>query len=74
MTTLKRPKVIAAIVLAVLAIVIVLQNTETVETKLLFATVSMPRATLLAVTFLLGAAAGALLAMAWSRRKAQAKS
>ncbi len=39
---------------ALLLIIIVLQNTAAVETKILFATVSMPRALLLAVALLVG--------------------
>lgn len=45
-------------VVAVLSIVLVFQNTESVETKIFLATVAMPRAVLLAVTFVLGVVVG----------------
>jgi uncharacterized integral membrane protein len=62
--TKKRPpiRLIAVAVLAVLSLILVLQNTETVETRILFATVAMPRAVLLAITFLLGIVVGLLAA------------
>lgn len=42
----------------VLVLVVALQNTETVETRLLFATISMPRALLLFFTLLIGVLIG----------------
>ena len=62
-------KLITALVLTVITIVVVIQNTETVDTKVLFFTVSMPRALLLFVSFLLGTASGILLAIWYSNRK-----
>jgi len=59
-----KAKLIAAFVLAVLAIILVLQNTETVDTKFLFVTVTMPRAALLALTMLIGIAVGILGSLA----------
>jgi uncharacterized integral membrane protein len=60
--TLTRLKIagIAVIVLAVAAVV--LQNTQTVETKLLFLTVTMPNAALLFGTLMIGFAIGVLTA------------
>ncbi|MCA8922802.1 MAG: DUF1049 domain-containing protein, partial [Planctomycetes bacterium] len=49
-------------VLAVLMIVLVLQNTEVVQTRLLFMTVEMPRAALLLVTLLVGVVIGMIVA------------
>ena len=68
---MKRVKLIAAGVIAVLLIIVIVQNREPVETRLLLATVQMPRAMLLAVTFLLGATVGFLAAsyIAARRRK-----
>ena len=54
--------------LVVLALVVVLQNTESVETKLLFATLVMPLALLLLVTLLVGVAIGVVLGMKWARK------
>lgn len=55
---MKKARPILAAVLAILVLVVVLQNTESVETKLLFATVEMPRALLLLVTMLVGVVLG----------------
>lgn len=58
-----------AVVLAVLVIVVVLQNTETVQTRLLFFTISMPRAALLFVTLLAGFVIGLASASRLERAK-----
>jgi len=50
--------VISAVVL--LVVIVVLQNTEPVDTRVLFATLSMPRAVLLFVTFATGFVIGLL--------------
>lgn len=59
----KRPsiRIVIVILIAVLALILVFQNTETVETRILFATIAMPRAVLLVVTFLLGMMVGLLV-------------
>ena len=64
-----RVKHIAALILAALALIIVLQNTQSVETKFLFATVTMPRAALLAVTMLIGVVVGILVTLGLSARR-----
>ena len=51
---------VALLVIAVA--VVVLQNTETVETRILVAKIEMPRALLISVAFLVGVACGLLLA------------
>ena len=56
-------KLIIAIVLGLLAIIVIVQNTATVETHILWITISMPRAVLLAVTFALGVLSGILFSM-----------
>ncbi len=55
---MKNAKSFLVATLLVLVIVVVLQNTEAVETKLLFVTVSMPRALLLLITLGVGVVAG----------------
>jgi uncharacterized integral membrane protein len=55
---MERTKAIILVILALLGMIIVLQNTETVETRLLFWSISMPRAVLLLGTSLIGFAAG----------------
>jgi uncharacterized integral membrane protein len=57
------------IVAAILVVVIVVQNTEAVETRLLFVTVSMPRAVLLFTTTLLGFVIGLLAAWRLGRKE-----
>ncbi|MFC1783236.1 LapA family protein [Planctomycetota bacterium] len=56
------------VLLVVLAVIVILQNTQTVETKLLFVTVTMPRALLLMVTFLVGLAVGFILSGFWFKK------
>ena len=64
---------LVVILLVIGAIVtVVLQNTETVETKLLFATMEMPRAFLIGVTFLLGVVCGFLLKTRFGKKKKEA--
>ncbi len=62
-------KLIALLVLVVSAIVLVLQNTQMVVTRLLFISIGMPLAALLAFTLIVGFAAGVLAAMHIARRK-----
>ena len=67
--TKRRPplRLILVAVFALLTLILVIQNTDTVETKLLFATVAMPRAVLLAITFLSGVVVGLLAAFVRKR-------
>jgi putative membrane protein len=64
-----RAKLIAALVLIVAALIIVLQNTQAVETRILFLTLTMPRAALLAITMLIGIGIGMLVALGLSGKK-----
>jgi len=64
-----KAKLIAAFGLAVLVIIMVLQNTKPVETKFLFVTATMPLAALLTVTMLLGIAVGLLVALALAGKR-----
>ncbi len=65
---MSRIKLISLLVLAVMAILLVLQNTQVVATRLLFVTVTMPLAALLALTLLIGFAAGVLAALKVGRK------
>lgn len=58
---MERAKLIVMVTLALVSIVIVLQNTEEVETTILFWSVTMPRALLLFGTSLVGFALGVLV-------------
>ncbi len=54
-------KLVAIAIVVILAIVVVMQNTQSVETRLLFVTVEMPRAVLLFVTLAIGFVVGVLV-------------
>jgi uncharacterized integral membrane protein len=55
-------KVVAIGVIALLAVIVVFQNTQAVETKLLFLTLTLPNAALLFGTLISGFAIGVLTA------------
>jgi lipopolysaccharide assembly protein A len=57
----ERAKLIGAIVVAVIALIVMVQNRESAETYFLFWSFSMPRAILLLLTFGLGVGTGYLL-------------
>jgi len=59
---MKKLKIVGIAVIALIVVVVVLQNTQPVETKLLFLTVTMPNAALLFGTFVIGFAIGVLTA------------
>jgi uncharacterized integral membrane protein len=69
---MKKAKLAAVVVLSILAVVIVLQNTEVTQTRILFMTVQMSRALLLILTFALGFVAG-ILGTSFSMRKKTSK-
>ena len=55
-------KLIIIAILAILAAIVIFQNTESVKTRILFISITMPRFILLAVTGLVGFAIGVLMA------------
>lgn len=63
-------KIIAVLVFVLLVLIVILQNTEEVETKLLFVTMNMPRALLLFINLLIGYLLG-IVTMAVLKRRAQ---
>jgi len=65
---MKRFKLISIAILVLLGIVIILQNTEQVETRLLFVSITMPRAILLMGTTMIGFALGILVSLFFQRR------
>ena len=69
---MNRFKMISIAILALLGVIIILQNTEPVETKLLFLSITMPRAILLMGNTLIGFALGILVSF-FFQRKEQAK-
>ena len=68
---LRTAKAITIALLAILVLIIVLQNTENVETKILFMTLTMPRAALLFGTGVIGFVIGLLSATRIGRRKSE---
>ena len=60
---MKQAKIIAVLILAIVCLIIVLQNTATVETKILFITITMPRAVLLLATTAIGFVLGVLVSL-----------
>ena len=67
---MSRWKLAAVVIIGILAIIVVVQNTQSVETKLLFLTVTMPRAVLLFVTLATGFVIGVLAAEKITRKRA----
>lgn len=63
-----RFKMISTAILALLGVIIILQNTEPVETKILFLSITMPRAILLIGTTLIGFALGVLVSFFFKRK------
>lgn len=63
---MKKLKMAVVVIVSLLVLIIVLQNTKSVETKLLFITITMPRAFLLFLTFLFGLVVGAVLTIGFS--------
>jgi uncharacterized integral membrane protein len=60
--TMNKLKLLAIAVVSLVVLIVVLQNTQAVETNLLFLTVTMPRAALLFGTLIIGFAIGVLTA------------
>lgn len=58
-----KAKIAALVVLLALIAIVVIQNTEQVQTRVLFISIEMPRAVLLAVTALLGFLFGLLVGL-----------
>ena len=65
---MNRIKMISMAILTVLGVIIILQNTEQVETRILFLSISMPRAILLMGTTLIGFALGILVSFFFQRK------
>lgn len=57
------------IVLLVLGAIVILQNTASIETKILFVTITMPRAVLLLITAVIGYAIGAITTLSLCKKK-----
>ena len=57
------------IIMGIFALIVVIQNTEKVPVKLVFTTVTMPRALLLFLTLGIGFVVGIMASYFWRRRR-----
>jgi len=71
---MKRAKMIGILVLALSVGIVVLQNTESIQTKILFFTFIMPRAVLLFLTALIGFIIGVLSSWRMGRKESNTPS
>lgn len=71
---MRKAKLVGVLAAVVLGLLVILQNTQPVETRFLFLTFTAPNAVLLGLTLLVGVAIGILLALVmWYRRDATKK-
>lgn len=66
---MEKLRLIGALIGVVLLIIVILQNTEDVDTRILFVTISMPRALLIFISALIGAAVGMVAGSILSKKK-----
>ena len=66
---MKKVKLVAIVVASVVALIVVLQNTEVTPARILFWDLPMSRALLLILTFVLGFVVGVLVASNFLRKK-----
>ncbi|MBX2991231.1 MAG: LapA family protein [Bacteroidetes bacterium] len=66
---MEKLRLVGALIGVVLLIIVILQNTEDVDTRILFVTISMPRALLIFISALIGAAVGIVAGMILSKKK-----
>ena len=60
---MKRVKLISTLAVVLLSVIVILQNTQPVATRILFLTITMPNAVLIGSNLLIGIAAGILIAL-----------
>jgi putative membrane protein len=65
--TMKSPKFITAVVLVVLFLILLIQNTQPVSLKIYFWQISMPQIILIAIVLLIGFVAGYVVAVMTGR-------
>lgn len=70
---MQKRNIIIVLVISVLALILILQNTQSVETRILWITVAMPRALLLFITFLCGFISGIIATGIFTRKKTASK-
>lgn len=67
--TMNKLKLIVAVIVIVITIIVILQNTELVETEILFIKIAMPQALLLLLALLIGFVTGLGVSAMVSRRR-----
>ena len=72
-SVMHRAKIVAIGVISLLTLIVFLQNTQAVETRFLFLTLTMPRVLLLFVTFVLGLVGGLIIASYVLRKPAKSE-
>jgi lipopolysaccharide assembly protein A len=70
---MKKLKLVSALTAVLLIVIVILQNTQSVTTKFLFFTISMPNAVLIGLTLLIGIASGILVALTLSGKRDNTK-
>jgi uncharacterized integral membrane protein len=63
-----KTKLIIALLIAIITVIVVLQNTEAVQTRLLFVTVTMPRVLMLFLMLAIGFILGIITALSRTRK------
>lgn len=66
---MKPGKIIAILILALLVLIVIMQNTAPVQTDILFISFQLPRALLLFITTLIGFILGLLVGLARNSKK-----
>ena len=66
---MKKAKLIGALIAVVLILIVILQNTQPVETMFLFMRITMLNAVLLGLTLLIGISIGLLISLNISRKR-----
>jgi uncharacterized integral membrane protein len=66
---MKKLKLIGALTAVLLSVIVILQNTQPVQTKFLLVTITMPNAVLLGITLLIGIAIGILVSLTLSGKR-----
>jgi uncharacterized integral membrane protein len=66
-----KAKIIVILIVSFLSLIVFVQNRQAVDTKLLFATITMPLVLLLILTFIMGSILGLVIAsyVLWDPRK-----
>jgi uncharacterized integral membrane protein len=59
---MRKAKIIVILIVSLLSLIVFVQNRQAVDTKLLFATITMPLVLLLILTFIMGSILGIVIA------------